>query len=77
MVARVATVWGEFVEAGAAFLVGTTSAGIRAGYRRASKVKASAFRATRRIFGGGNASENVAKVVSKFLSARGKVPVED
>ena len=71
LVARRETEWGEIVKAGAAFLVGTTPAGFRAGYRKAGRVKARSFRATKRIFGRGNAAANVVKAVSKFLAPRG------
>ena len=76
LIARDATEWGEIVKAGAAFLVGTTPAGIRAGFRKVGRVKAGAFRASRRIFGDGNASVNVVSVVTRFMSAAGRKPVE-
>lgn len=75
LVARETTEWGEIVKAGAAFLVGSAPAGIRSGFRKAGRVKASSFRASRRIFGSGNASANVVRLVSRFLSG-GKVAVE-
>ena len=72
LVTRGTTEWGEIVKAGAAFLVGTTAAGIKRGYGRVGHVRASSFRASRRIFGSGNASANVVRVVSGFLPTGGK-----
>lgn len=76
LITRTTTEWGEIVKAGAAFLVGNTASGIRGGYKRIARVRPSSFRASKRIFGRGNASANVVRVVSKFLSAGGKGPVE-
>ena len=76
LIARETTEWGEIVKAGAAFIVGTTQRGITGGYRKIGRVRAGSFRATKRIFGSGNASANVVRVVSKYLSARGKRAVE-
>lgn len=73
IVTRDETEWGEIVKAGAAFLVGTGVERMREGYRRLGRVKPASFRATRRIFGRGDASENVVKAVSKFVAADGKV----
>ena len=67
LIARGTTEWGEIVKVGAAFLVGTSGAGMRSGYRKLAKVRPSSFRATRRIFGRGNASENVVRTVAGFL----------
>lgn len=77
LVMRESTEWGEIVKAGAAFLVGTSRAKIRRGYAMSTKVRPESFRATRRIFGRGNASENAARVVTKFLSPAGKMEVEN
>ena len=71
IIAREETEWNELVDAGAAFLAGTGASGIGAAYKRLGRVKPSAFRATKRIFGRGNASENVVKAVSRYLSAGG------
>ncbi len=71
LIARETTEWSEIVKAGAAFIVGATEAGIKNGYRKIGKVRPSSFRATVRIFGRGNASANVVKVVSRFLAAGG------
>jgi UDP-N-acetylglucosamine 2-epimerase len=76
LITRQTTEWGEIVKAGAAFLVGTSPSAMARGYRRIARVRAGSFRASRRIFGNGNASANVARVVSKFLSSSGKRPVE-
>ena len=73
LIAREETEWGEIVSAGAAFLVGTEAASIRSGYRKVGTVKRRSFAATKTIFGRGDASENVVKAVSKFLSPSGKV----
>ena len=72
LIPRDGTEWGEIVEAGAAFLVGRRAEGIRQGARKLSKVKASAFKATKRIFGRGNASENVVAAASRFLGGHGR-----
>lgn len=72
MVTRDETEWGEIVRAGAAFLVGTRGAKIREGYKKLGRVKPSSFSATKRIFGHGNASENVVRVISNFLASGGK-----
>ena len=72
LIARETTEWGEIVKAGAAFVVGTTGTGIRNGYKKIDRVRPSSFRATKRIFGRGNASANVVKVASGFLAAGGK-----
>ncbi|MDG7006930.1 MAG: UDP-N-acetylglucosamine 2-epimerase (non-hydrolyzing) [Nitrososphaerota archaeon] len=75
LITRRTTEWGEIVKAGAAFVVGTTGSGIRSGYRKVRGVRKSSFRATRRIFGSGNASANVVEVAWKFLAAGGKKAV--
>ncbi|MDG6991192.1 MAG: UDP-N-acetylglucosamine 2-epimerase (non-hydrolyzing) [Nitrososphaerota archaeon] len=72
LVTREETEWGEIAAAGAAFLVGTKGAKIRDAYRKLDRVKPGSFKATKRIFGRGNASENVVSAVSKFLAPRGK-----
>ncbi|MDG6902261.1 MAG: UDP-N-acetylglucosamine 2-epimerase (non-hydrolyzing) [Nitrososphaerota archaeon] len=77
LVMRESTEWGEIVKAGAAFLVGTAPAKIKRGYAMSKKVRPESFRATKKIFGRGNASENVVRVVTKFLSPAGKVAVEN
>ena len=76
LVARGTTEWGEIVKAGAAFLVGTTSAGITEGHKKLKRVKPKSFLATKRIFGHGNASENVALVLTEFGSSAGKMAEE-
>ena len=76
LIARDTTEWSEIVKAGAAFIVGTTGSGIRSGYRKIGRVREGSFKATRRIFGSGNASANVVKVASKFLATGGKSAVE-
>jgi UDP-N-acetylglucosamine 2-epimerase len=70
LITRSATEWGEIVKAGAAFLVGTTASGIRGGYRRIVRVRPASFRASKKIFGRGNASAKVVRVISRFLSRR-------
>jgi UDP-N-acetylglucosamine 2-epimerase len=72
LITRGTTEWSEIVKVGAAFVVGTKASGIRGGYRRIRRVRKDSFRATRRIFGSGNASANVVRVASKFLAARRK-----
>lgn len=72
LVTRDTTEWSEIVKAGAAFLVGNSAAGIRRGYKLAGRVKPASFKASRKIFGSGNASANVVRVVSKFLWSPGK-----
>ncbi len=72
LITRDVTEWGEIVNAGAAFLVGTDSAKIGRGYRRAGRVPRSSFEKSRRIFGDGNASAKVARVVSGFLGSRSR-----
>ena len=76
LIARGTTEWGEIVEAGGAFLVGTTKSGIRSGYRRLGKVRPGSFRASAKIFGRGDASARVARVVSDFLSGGGRSTIE-
>ena len=72
MITRNETEWGEIVEAGAAFLAGTAATRIRETYGKLGRVRDSSFRATKRIFGRGDASEKVVKAVSRYLSAGGK-----
>jgi len=69
LITRDVTEWGEIVEAGAAFLVGTDPASFRRGYRKALKVPAEAFRRAGRIFGKGDASAKVVRVVSRFIGS--------
>ena len=69
LITREVTEWGEIVEAGAAFLVGTDPARIRRGYRKALRVPAEAFRRAGRIFGKGDASAKVVRVVSRFVGS--------
>jgi UDP-GlcNAc3NAcA epimerase len=69
LIARDVTEWGEIVEAGAAFLVGTDPAKIERGSRKAGRVPSGAFRKSGRIFGNGDASARVAHVISKFLTS--------
>jgi UDP-GlcNAc3NAcA epimerase len=71
LIARETTEWGEIVDAGAAFLAGTTRSGIVRGYRRIAHVKERAFRASRRIFGAGDASSKVVRVLSAYISGHG------
>ncbi len=72
LVARESTEWGEIVKTGAAFLVGTSASGIRSGFRKVAGVKKGAFSSSRRIFGSGNASENAARAVMKYLARAAK-----
>ena len=72
LIAREETEWDEIVSAGAAFLAGTRAAGVKAGYRWLGRVRPASFRATKRIFGRGDASEKAVKAVSKYLSSGGK-----
>ncbi|MDG6985260.1 MAG: UDP-N-acetylglucosamine 2-epimerase (non-hydrolyzing) [Nitrososphaerota archaeon] len=72
LIPRDETEWHEIVDAGAAFLTGSSAEKIRRDARKLSRVRQSAFKATKRIFGRGNASENVVRAVSRFLGAGGK-----
>lgn len=72
VITRSETEWGEIVKTGAAFLAGTKPADIKRAYRKLGGVKPRSFKASKRIFGRGNASENVVRAVSKFLSSGGK-----
>ncbi len=72
LIVRDVTEWGEIVDAGAAFLVGTDPAKIRAGYKRTAKVGRGPFSKSKRIFGRGDASAKVARVASKFLRSLGR-----
>ncbi len=72
LIVRDVTEWGEIVNAGAAFLVGTDRIKIERGYEKAGRVRRSSFEKTRGIFGNGNASANVARVVSTFLGSPGR-----
>jgi UDP-N-acetylglucosamine 2-epimerase len=73
LLTRDETEWGEIVEAGAAFLAGTDPIRIRRESKKLSRVKRSAFAASKKIFGRGNASENVVKATAKFLKSPGKI----
>jgi UDP-N-acetylglucosamine 2-epimerase len=68
LIARDVTEWGEIVEAGAAFLVGTDPVRIERGSRKAERVHSSAFRKSSRIFGNGDASAHVVRAIAKFLT---------
>jgi UDP-N-acetylglucosamine 2-epimerase len=72
LITRDVTEWGEIVDAGAAFLVGTNPARIRAGYKRTGGVTGGPFTRSKRIFGKGDASANVARVASKYLRSLGR-----
>jgi UDP-GlcNAc3NAcA epimerase len=72
LIVRDTTEWGEIVQAGAAFLVGGSAAKIEAGYRKVGRVSKKSFQRSKRIFGSGNASEEVVRVVSRFLASRGR-----
>lgn len=76
LVTRNTTEWTEIVKTGAAFLVGTSSVGIKKGYGQVKRVNPKSFTAAKRIFGNGNASENVVRVLAKFSSSVGKTAVE-
>jgi UDP-GlcNAc3NAcA epimerase len=69
LIVRDTTEWKEIVRAGGAFLVGTTPTKIRRGYRLVGRVGRQPFREAKRIFGSGEASAKVVRVVSKFLVA--------
>lgn len=71
LVTRESTEWGEIVEAGGAFLVGTSRSAIGRGYRQAARVRRGAFAASKRIFGTGGASEKVARVLRSFVDGAG------
>ena len=73
VVVREETEWPEIVEAGAAFLAGTTASGIAKAYRRAGKVGPKPFRASKRLFGDGRASEKAVRVVKRHVSSSGKM----
>lgn len=68
LILRETTEWGEIVDAGAAFLAGTTRSGIVKGYGKITHVKERAFRASRKIFGAGDASSKVVRVLSAYIS---------
>jgi UDP-N-acetylglucosamine 2-epimerase len=72
LIARDSTEWGEIVRAGAAFLVGVSAEKIEAGYRKVARVSKKSFQGSRKIFGNGKASEEVVRVVSRFLASRGR-----
>lgn len=76
LITRQETEWGEIVEAGAAFLVGTGKTRISSGYRKTDGVRPESFKASGRIFGHGNASVNAVRVALKYLSSGGKRAVE-
>ena len=69
LIARDVTEWGEIVDAGAAFLVGTDAAKIMRTFKKVGKVPRSAFQRSSRIFGTGKASAEVVRVVSSFLGS--------
>jgi len=69
LIARDVTEWGEIVSAGAAFLVGTDQKKIRRTYARAEKVPRRAYQRSTRIFGKGNASAEVVRVITKSFGA--------
>lgn len=71
LITRDTTEWGELVEAGAAFLVGASQARIERAYKRLGKVDGKPFLRARRMFGAGDASANVVRVVSKFVASGG------
>ncbi|MDE1853730.1 MAG: UDP-N-acetylglucosamine 2-epimerase (non-hydrolyzing) [Thaumarchaeota archaeon] len=71
LIVRNTTEWGEIVDAGAAFLAGTARPGIMTGYKKIPHVKERAFRASRRIFGSGDASSKVVRVLSAYMSGHG------
>jgi UDP-N-acetylglucosamine 2-epimerase len=68
LITRDTTEWVEIVEAGGAFLVGTEPAKIARGYLRLERVIRKSFLKSKSIFGNGNASAKVVRVVSRFLS---------
>jgi UDP-N-acetylglucosamine 2-epimerase len=70
LIVRECTEWGEIVAAGAAFLVGTNRDRIRRGHRELQKVTGRSFEESSKIFGNGNASSKVVRVVSKFCAGR-------
>jgi UDP-N-acetylglucosamine 2-epimerase len=72
LIARNSTEWGEIVKAGAAFLVGTNPARFRRAFEQAARVEKKRFSRAGSIFGGGNASAKVAKVVSDYINSTGR-----
>jgi UDP-GlcNAc3NAcA epimerase len=72
LIARDTTEWEEIVEAGGAFLVGTSKIRFEAGYEKALRAGKRPFTKSRRIFGDGNASAKVVRAVSSFFSPRGR-----
>jgi len=70
LILRDRTEWGEIVGAGAAFLVGTSSARMKWAFRRLAKVNEKAFSGSERIFGKGDASSKVVRALSGFVSRR-------
>jgi UDP-N-acetylglucosamine 2-epimerase len=72
LIVRDSTEWQEIVEAGAAFLVGTSRERIKGSLRKLDRVRPGAFSGSKKIFGGGDASSRVVKVVSRFLGENGR-----
>ena len=72
LIPRETTEWGEIVDAGGAFLTGTSLREFRDGYEKSLKAGAKPFRRAGRIFGDGRASAKVARCISGFLAATGR-----
>ena len=70
LILRDRTEWGEIVAAGAAFLVGTSAVRMKRAYRKMMRVRRESFDGSDRIFGSGDASSKVVKVVEKYSSRR-------
>ena len=72
LITRDTTEWTEIVDAGAAFVVGTTKAGIQRGRKSIGRVKATSFQKSKQIFGSGRASEKSVRAVGRYMRRRGK-----
>jgi UDP-N-acetylglucosamine 2-epimerase len=72
LILRDSTEWQEIVDAGAAFLVGTSRDRIKRASRQLEGVTARSFAGSGRIFGSGNASSKVVRVVSTYSARSGR-----
>jgi len=72
LIVRDRTEWGEIVAAGAAFLVGTSASRMKQAHRELMQVTDRSFEGSGKIFGYGDASSKVVRVVSRFSSRPGR-----
>jgi len=70
LIVRDTTEWGEIVGAGAAFLVGISKEKMKQAQKRLGKVTAEAFAGSAAIFGRGDASSKVVRVLSRFSAGQ-------